>query len=271
AHGQEVKGGRLGGGGPFHIEHQGCGGHAPAAEGHQLGTQFAAGDAKAFAAALTAPGRAATARVAQPVLLTEEQATATRIRQELEGMASRVQPADVFVLYLAGHGVSNDQGEYVFLPQDLLYQNSTSLRSGLVGPELRRLLAQIKSTKTGVVLDTCSSGAFRLAGRSMGEKGAIDRLARLAGRVVRAAAGAQQRALESPDNQRGIYTGALLRALNGQADTNRDGLVGIGEVADFVDGEVQRITLSLFGYLQTPMREMSGQTFPLTRRGAGAP
>ncbi|MFM8605584.1 MAG: caspase family protein, partial [Cyanobium sp.] len=235
------------------------------------GVKFAAGDAKAIAASLSAPGRAATARVAEPVLLTEEQATGNRIRQELEGMARRVQPADVFVLYLAGHGVSNDQGEYVFLPQDLLYQNSTSLRSGLDGPELRRLLAQIKSTKTVVVLDTCSSGAFRLAGRSIGEKGAIDRLSRLSGRVVLAAAGDQRMALESPDNQRGIYTGALLRALSGQADTNRDGLVGIGEVADFVDGEVQRITLSLFGYLQTPMREMSGQTVPLTRRGTAAP
>ena len=235
------------------------------------GVKFAAGDARAIAAALSAPGRAATPRVAQPVLLTEEEATGTRIRQELEAMASRVQPADVFVLYLAGHGVSNDQGEYVFLPQDLLYQKSASLRGGLDGPELRKLLARFRSTKTVVVLDTCSSGAFRLAGRSLGEKGAIDRLAQLSGRVVLAAAGDQKMALESPDNQRGIYTGALLRALSGQADTNRDGLVGVGEVADFVDGEVQRITLSLFGYLQTPMREMSGQTFPLTRRGVPAP
>ncbi len=181
------------------------------------GVKFAAGDARAIAAALSAPGRAATPRVAQPVLLTEEEATGTRIRQELEAMASRVQPADVFVLYLAGHGVSNDQGEYVFLPQDLLYQNSASLRGGLDGPELRKLLARFRSTKTVVVLDTCSSGAFRLAGRSLGEKGAIDRLAQLSGRVVLAAAGDQKMALESPDNQRGIYTGALLRALSGQA------------------------------------------------------
>lgn len=181
------------------------------------GVKFAAGDARAITAALSAPGRAATPRVAQPVLLTEEEATGTRIRQELEAMASRVQPADVFVLYLAGHGVSNDQGEYVFLPQDLLYQNSASLRGGLDGPELRKLLARFRSTKTVVVLDTCSSGAFRLAGRSLGEKGAIDRLAQLSGRVVLAAAGDQKMALESPDNQRGIYTGALLRALSGQA------------------------------------------------------
>jgi len=235
------------------------------------GVKFAASDARAFTETLTTPGRAATAQVAPPVLLTEEQATVPRIRQELKAMASRVQPADVFVLYLAGHGVSNDQGEYVFLPQDLLYQDNSSLQGGLDGPELRNLLKHIRSTKTVVVLDTCSSGTFRLvgpAGRSLAEKGAIDRLARRTGRVVFAAAGDRKMALESQDNKQGIYTGALLRAIKGQADTNRDGVVGVGEVADFVDGEVQRITLSLFGYLQTPMREMSGQTFPLSRSGA---
>jgi WD40 repeat protein len=234
------------------------------------GVKFAASDARAFIETLTTPGRAATPRVAPPVLLTEDQATVPRIRQELKAMASRVQPADVFVLYLAGHGVSNDQGEYVFLPQDLLYQGNSSLQGGLDGPELRNLLKHIPSTKTVVVLDTCSSGTFRLVGpvgRSLAEKGAIDRFARRTGRVVLAAAGDRKMALESQDNKQGIYTGALLKGINGQADTNRDGVVGVGEVADFVDGEVQRITLSLFGYLQTPMREMSGQTFPLSRSG----
>jgi uncharacterized caspase-like protein len=208
--------------------------------------------------------------VAEPVLLTDGQASGSRIRQELQAMAQRVRPADLFVLYLAGHGVSNDQGEYVFLPADLLYRNSESLSAGgLNGTELRQLLARIPSSKTVVVLDTCSSGAFGLSGRSLGEKGAIDRLARLSGRVVLAAAGDQKMALESPDNQRGIFTGALLRALAGAADTNRDGQVGVREVADFVEAEVQRITRQLFGYEQTPMSDLRGQNFPLSHTGGG--
>jgi WD40 repeat protein len=232
------------------------------------GVRFAAGDAVAFREALTAAGRASTARVAEPVLLRDEQASGERIRLELTAMAQRVKPADLFVLYLAGHGVSTDQGEYVFLPQDLLYRNSESLAAGgLGGNELRTLLARIPSTKTVVVLDTCSSGAFGLSGRSLGEKGAIDRLSRLSGRVVLAAAGDQRMALESPDNQRGIFTGALLRALAGEADSNRDGLVGVREVADYVEREVQRITLELFKYEQTPMSDLRGQNFPLSKSG----
>lgn len=234
------------------------------------GVRFAAGDARAFHDALTVAGRSSTARVAKPVLLTDEDATASRIRQELQAMAQRVRPADLFVLYLAGHGVSNEKGEYVFLPVDLVYRNSEALASGgLGGDELRTLLARIPSSKSVVVLDTCSSGSFGLSGRSLGEKGGIDRLARLSGRVVFAAAGDQKMALESPDNQRGIFTGVLLRALGGEGDTNRDGHVGVREVADFVEAEVQRITRQLFGYEQTPMSDLRGQNFPLSRTGVG--
>ena len=118
-----------------------------------------------------------------------------------------------------------------------------------------------------VVLDTCSSGSFGLSGRSLGEKGAIDRLSRLSGRVVLAAAGDQRMALESPDNQRGIFTGALMEALAGKADVNGDGQVGVREVADYVEREVQRLTLRLFKYEQTPMSDLRGQSFPLSRTG----
>jgi WD40 repeat protein len=232
------------------------------------GVRFAANDASAFSAALTATGRASTARVAPPVVLVDEQASAARIRQELQAMAQRVRPADLFVLYMAGHGVSDAQGEYVFLPQDLVYRNSESLTAGgLGGNELRTLLAGIPSSKTVVVLDTCSSGSFGLSGRSLGEKGAIDRLSRLSGRVVLAAAGDQRMALESPDNQRGIFTGALMEALAGKADVNGDGQVGVREVADYVEREVQRLTLRLFKYEQTPMSDLRGQSFPLSRTG----
>ena len=228
------------------------------------GLRFAANDARAFCDFLSTPGRSATAKVAPPVLLTDEEASGERIRQELATMAKRVKPGDLFVLYLAGHGVSSEQGEYVFLPQDLKYRNSDSLREGLGGEELRTLLANIPSTNTLVVLDTSSSGAFGFGSRSLGVKGAIDRFSRLSGRVVLAAASDRRMAMESSDIQGGIFTRALLNALAGGADINRDGVVRVREAADFVEREVQRITQKLFKYEQTPWHEMMGLNFPLT-------
>jgi hypothetical protein len=41
----------------------------------------------------------------------------------------------------------------------------------------------------------------------------------------------------------------------------------VREVADYVEREVQRLTLLLFKYEQTPMSLLSGQSFPLSRTG----
>lgn len=120
-----------------------------------------------------------------------------------------------------------------------------------------------------VLLDTCSSGSFRLAGRSLGDKGSIDRFARLSGRVVLGAAGDRRMALESPDNHRGIFTGALIRGLQGAADRD-NGLVEISELADYVEAEVARISLQMFNYEQFPVRDTQGQNFPVSRKGKSA-
>lgn len=208
------------------------------------GMRFAADDAVAFARTLKRHGLAEVEAVTEPVLLTDQQATRERIVGELEAFAHKVRPADLFVLYLADHGTSLEAGEYYYLPWGLRYTGQAAIEEqALSGPQLRALLARINATKTLVVLDSCSSGAFtrlRLAGRDLGDKGSIDRFARLSGRVVLAAAGDQRMALESPDNQRGIYTGALIRGLQGTADTSRNGLVEVGELADFVEAEVAR-------------------------------
>ena len=94
---------------------------------------------------------------------------------------------------------------------------------------------------------------------------AIDRFARLSGRVIIAAAGDQRMALESPDNKRGIFTGALIRGLEGAADSNRNGLVEVGELAIYVEDEVPRVTRRLFNYEQFPMHDTKGQNFPISR------
>lgn len=234
------------------------------------GVRFAADDAVAFARTLKRHGLAEVEAVTEPVLLTDQRATRERIVGELEAFAQKVRPADLFVLYLAGHGTSLEDGEYYYLPWGLRYTGQAAIKEqALSGPQLRALLARINATKTLVVLDSCSSGAFtrlQLAGRDLGDKGSIDRFARLSGRVVLAAAGDQRMALESPDNQHGIYTDALIRGLQGTADTSRNGLVEVGELADFVEAEVARVSLKLFNYEQFPMRDIQGQNFPVSRK-----
>jgi uncharacterized caspase-like protein len=230
------------------------------------GVRFAAKDAVAIAETLQRYGYADAASV-KAVVLTDAAATRVKIEAELAAMAERVGPNDLFVLFLAGHGTALDDGEYYYLPADAIYTSAADLKqAALQGPQLRGLLSRIKSSKTMVLLDTCSSGSFKLlSGRTPLEKSSIDLFARLSGRVVLAAAGDRRMALESEDNQHGIFSGALIRGLQGAADTN-DGIVEVGELADYVQKQVVQISEKLFGQPQFPMRDLQGQNFPVSRK-----
>jgi uncharacterized caspase-like protein len=72
-------------------------------------------------------------------------------------------------------------------------------------------------------------------------------------------------ALESPDNQHGIFTSALIRGLHGEADRD-DSVVDISELGDFLEDEVPKITKRLYNQEQLPWRETRGQRFPITRK-----
>ncbi|MFN7677719.1 MAG: caspase domain-containing protein [Cyanobacteriota bacterium] len=154
--------------------------------------------------------------------LLDGEATAARIQAELSRFSdsSRIQPNDVFVLYLAGHGVTDVRGDYVFKTVEASADGS----GGLGGRQLLDLLASIPSTHLVVVLDTCAAGSFRDAFR-------IDltlrRLNEVSGRAVLAGSASQGSALEHPSLGGGLFTGVLLSGLGGAAnnDGNEEGSV----------------------------------------------
>ena len=114
---------------------------------------------------------------------------------------------DVFVLYLAGHGATLD-GDYYFIPWEARYTNRDALmQQSLGGEKLRELLAAIPATKMLVLLDTCSSGRFSLTrSRQLDDKTAIDKLQRMTGRAMIAAAADEKMALEGEENMASLPT-----------------------------------------------------------------
>jgi hypothetical protein len=232
------------------------------------GVRFAATDAQSVAAVLTDDSLKAMARIAPAVVLNDDAVTKEGLRAALGDFAARVKPADLFVLHLAGHGTALD-GEYYFYPYDLLPSSNAVVRERAIsGEELNNLLKPIRANKTVVLLDTCNSGQFRLPDRSTGDRDSINRFARLSGRVVLAAAGDENLALEHPERRSGIFSGALISGLRGDADTDKDGFVEVHELGEFVVMEVQRISEQRFGQVQSPWIEMHGNFFPVTRKAA---
>ncbi|MDH3600607.1 MAG: caspase family protein, partial [Candidatus Tectomicrobia bacterium] len=184
---------------------------------------------------------------------TNAQATRQGVEAAFAEAAAHVQPDDVFVLMLSGHGVV-EAGQYYFLPADIPYlppdrPNVTTevIRAhGLNTRDFQHWFSGLKTRKTVIFLDTCHSGAFSFSPAprdaenfeqsAMRYTTSIDRLGRATGQVIVAATTAQEKALEGYNNH-GFFTYVLLEALR-YADTplcgNNDGELALAEIFNFV-------------------------------------
>jgi WD40 repeat protein len=236
-----------------------------------LRLRHAASDAAALKAALEA-GAASLFTPVDIRLLPDDRATKSGIEAAFRDLATRVEPQDVFILYLAGHGFAQE-GRYHFVPQEVAYQNQETLRQGSLDEDaLVALLSGIKAQKSLVILDTCYAGAFAqpqqlaLLSRGLEEKAALDRLMRATGRAVLAASTEQTLALEGYQGH-GLFSYALLEGLKGRADEvvdgNRNGSVTIAELKGFLDIRVPELSLEAFERRQIPMSYLAGHSFDL--------
>jgi hypothetical protein len=113
--------------------------------------------------------------------LFDEQGTMAELEAAFARVAAQTSSHDIFMLYLAGHGITLD-GRYHFIPQDFHYTNEDAVRhSAITQDHLQRWLASIPARKSVLLIDTCESGSFSQSlavMRGMIEKTAIDRLSR---------------------------------------------------------------------------------------------
>jgi WD40 repeat protein len=227
------------------------------------GVRFAAKDAGTLVDRLGAGAKRLYRNVHVQTLL-DEKATLDAIEKAFSDFARRIRPTDSFVFFVAGHGTARD-GQYHFIPADLIYENDDVLVSRSFNQaRIEKNLKRITAGRTLVVLDTCSSGA--MAGRAGPEdKAAIAQLMRSTGHAVLAAASSDQMALEQGEAGHGVFTYALLQGIEGSADTNRDGIVDIDELASYLARSVPEITKRRWGIEQRPMRKTAGTPFPVTR------
>jgi uncharacterized caspase-like protein len=219
---------------------------------------------------LTASMRQAAAPLVREVMVTtlfDEQATRAELEAAFGRVAAQTGTNDIFLLYLAGHGITLD-GRYHFIPQDFHYTNQDAVRhSAITQDDLQRWLAAVPARKSVILIGTCESGSFSQSlavMRGMMEKTAIDRLSRATGRATIVAATDTQPAMEGYEGH-GIFTYAVIQAL-WQADIvsgNRDGITGLFELSAYVQARVPEITLRTFAYEQIPQVHMQGMDFPV--------
>jgi len=177
-------------------------------------------------------------------LLVDEQATAASIEAALETLKA-VSENDVVMIFMAGHGVRDQQGVFYFLTSE--GQLNDPARGGISWAGLGRYLDKIKG-RTILMLDACHSGSIVTETVVPNDELARDFFSGQRGGVmVFSASKGRQYSFESPDfgGGAGIFTYALTEGLGPKsriADRDKNGFVELLELVDYVSGYVDRQT-----------------------------
>ncbi|MEM9991849.1 MAG: caspase family protein [Bacteroidota bacterium] len=180
-------------------------------------------------------------------LLIDEQATRSNIKRAMEELFFRAGPDDLVVLYFSGHGLRGS-----FLPIDF---DGTNNR--LYHTEINNILESSHAKFKLCIADACHSGSLLneeiFAQRSSMENVLAeyyDALAKaLPSTALIMSSKSEETSLESNNLRQGVFSHYLLKGLKGSADYDKNRLVSVQELFNYVHSNVRSYT----GYRQSPL------------------
>ena len=200
---------------------------------------YARPDAEDVAKILRDPTRGNFDRVSE---LLDEQATKDSIRKAVDDLLQDPQRRqdDLILIYFAGHGVRDKQGDLCLVPHDFFRHPNGELAfpSTLHAKELEISINNSPVKNIILLIDSCHSGALgRILGDISGKEGL--------NLFVIGAARSSEVALEDKAIQHGIFTECLLRALSLPPD--REEWISLAQVVSFITEELKKFpTVQLF-------------------------
>jgi len=175
-------------------------------------------------------------------LLTDEEANAENIREGLYWLQAETKNRDVAMLYMAGHGVHNNVGDFFFMPVNA---NIDRINSSCVGyTEIKGTIDAIAG-KIVVFMDACHSGNIlgNSQRRAANISQAVSELTSAEnGAVVFTSSTGRQFSLENPEWNNGAFTKALVEGLNGAADLFNRKTITVKNLDSYVANRVKELT-----------------------------
>jgi uncharacterized caspase-like protein len=179
----------------------------------------------------------------EATVLTDKTAGKAAVEKALADLRDRVRPQDTTFVFLAGHGINDDAGEYLFLPKeaDLARLRDTGISF--------RLIRQVLASLPGRILmfvDTCLAGnalGDLRAGLSRDNTAAINELASVENNIIvfASSTGAQE-SIEDAAWGNGAFTKALVEGLKGAADFKKRGRVTYKQLDAYIADRVEELT-----------------------------
>jgi len=183
-------------------------------------------------------------------VLKNQSATKANIFKDINELSRVVKPNDVFILFIAGHGVLHG-GLYSIVTHD--FDGNLSKDNLISSNEVMEFSKNMKSLTQIFILDTCHAGGLDNFVSGLYDA-RMSVLARNMGLHMFASASSTQEALDGFQGKNGMFTYALLDGLNNNrnADANKDGRISIYELGGYA--KMQTIKNSgEIGYIQTPV------------------
>jgi hypothetical protein len=223
--------------------------------------RYAVPDAEAIARILTGPAGFKPEHVLLLTDTSERKPTYRNLKWALGTFLARsAQKDDTVLIFFAGHGapevdqrgLERDGLAKYLIPSDADPEDLYA--TALPMDELQTIFGRLEAERVVVLLDTCYSGAA--GGRTFASlrtrAGSVDdlfleRLARTKGRAIITASRPNEVSLEVGEYGHGLFTYFLLQGLGGAADLNRDGIVSLQELYEYVEQEVTRTSRALGG------------------------
>ena len=222
--------------------------------------QYADVDARAIATALQGQGEGPLYTEAKTLVLTNEEVTRESILDSMGRFLGAAGANDLVAIFVAGHGVQDRaSGSYYFLPFPATAENLVT--TGLRMSDFDEMIRVVRHRVRGVVMmfDTCHAGALQFAPPNllpMEEPAA--RLSIGEGFFLLAATKPGEASQEQSDLGHGAFTYALLEGLRGAADADKDGVLSVSDLFNYVARTVPQLT----GGAQHPYHKMEGTDLP---------
>jgi hypothetical protein len=214
------------------------------------------------------------------LLLTDRDVTKENLAKIREFL-SKATVDDTVLMFVAGHGLLDSKYDYYFGTSDIDFDNPSG--KGIAFEEFDDLLADLPCLKKSLLIDTCHAGELdedekkalaaaqsapssqQVAMHPVGARGMsikpvegargksewYDRLQGLfvdlrrgSGSTILSSSAGAEYALESSEQKNGLFTYAVLEALDGKegSDANKDGSVTMSELAEYVKSRVAALT-----------------------------
>jgi uncharacterized caspase-like protein len=241
--------------------------------------RYTVADAESLYQILVGPGGFRKEHVLLMTDKTEKTPTLRNIKWALGTFLARsAKKDDTVVIFFAGHGapevdqrgVERDGLAKYLIPSDADPDDLYS--TALPMDEMQTIFGRVEAERMVVFLDACYSGAA--GGRTFSSKKTraanlddqfLERLTRSKGRAIITASRPSEVSIELPELGHGIFTYYLVQGLKGAADLNRDGIITVQELYEYVEQQVSVKSRSVGGNQHPVMKgEMEG-ALPLVR------